>query len=96
MKKNRYALDFLRPSRPLLLLWLVLLSSVCQAIPALARPVRVLVDYCFTTADYAMLAETVGPNVNFTFHPIGATAGGNLALIYIREGRRAGIRAIRW
>jgi hypothetical protein len=87
MKKYRYALDLLRPSRrPLLLLWLVLLSSIGQVAPALARPARVLVDYCFTTADYAVLAETVGANVNFTFHPIGATAGGNLAIIYIREG----------
>jgi hypothetical protein len=85
MKKYRYALNFLPLPRPLLL-WLVLLSSVCQVAPALARPVRVLVDYCFTTADYAALAETAGANVTFTFHPIGATAGGNLAIIYIREG----------
>jgi beta-glucanase (GH16 family) len=42
--------------------------------------------YCATTADFAFKAETVGDNVTYTFHPLGATAGGNLALIYIREG----------
>ena len=41
---------------------------------------------CATTADYSFRGETVGPNVTYTFHPLGATAGGNLALIYIREG----------
>ncbi|GAB3872944.1 hypothetical protein GCM10028824_23920 [Hymenobacter segetis] len=41
---------------------------------------------CATTADYSFRAETIGPDVTYTFHPIGATAGGNLALIYIREG----------
>lgn len=85
MKKYRYFPDFLYAARPLLL-WLVLLGSVGRVAPALARPAGVLVDYCFTTADYAVLVETVGPNVNFTFHPIGATAGGNLAIVFIREG----------
>ncbi|MBG8552491.1 Ig-like domain-containing protein [Hymenobacter guriensis] len=42
--------------------------------------------YCFTTEDYSFKAETMGENVTFTFHPLGATAGGTLALIYIREG----------
>jgi hypothetical protein len=41
---------------------------------------------CATTADYSFRGETIGPDVTYTFHPIGATAGGNLALIYIREG----------
>ena len=41
---------------------------------------------CATTADYSYRAVTTGPDVTFTFHPLGATAGGNLALIYIREG----------
>ena len=76
-------------------LWCLLLLMLLGGSGAAARagapavgfgPAQVLVDYCFTTADYAVLAETVGPNVSFTFHPIGATAGGNLAIIYIREG----------
>ena len=41
---------------------------------------------CAVTAEYSFRAETVGPNVTYTFHPLGATAGGNLAIIYIREG----------
>ena len=86
MKTHRYYPDFLSTARPLLLLWLVLLSIVGQTAAALARPTRVLVDYCFTTADYAFKAETVGPDVTFTFHPLGATVGGNLAIVYIREG----------
>ena len=51
-----------------------------------AAPAAVLVDYCFTTPDYAFKAETVGPDVTFTFHPLGATVGGSLAIVYIREG----------
>lgn len=64
----------------------MLLSMVGGTASALAHPAGVLVDYCFTTPDYAFKAETVGPDVTFTFHPIGATAGGNLAIVYIREG----------
>ena len=41
---------------------------------------------CAATADYSFRGETVGPNVTYTFHPLWATAGGSLALIYIREG----------
>lgn len=44
---------------------------------------------CTNTAangEYRYEVATTGPNVSFTFHPLGATAGGNLALIYIREG----------
>ena len=84
MKKDNYYHSLSPIRRLLLLLWLVLLSTVGAT--ALARPAGGLVDYCFTTADYSVLAETVGPNVNFTFHPLGATAGGNLAIIYLREG----------
>ena len=44
--------------------------------------------YCGTAAsgDYSWKAVTTGGTVAFTFHPLGATAGGNLAIIYIREG----------
>ena len=72
----------------LLLLVLLSGSGVARAGGAAAGfgLAQVAVDYCFTTADYAVLAETVGPNVNFTFHPLGATAGGNLAILYLREG----------
>lgn len=35
----------------------------------------------------------MGPDVTFTFHPIGATAGGNLAIVFIRE-RARGVRQI--
>ncbi|WP_216726789.1 Ig-like domain-containing protein [Hymenobacter siberiensis] len=86
MKKDNYSILDLPICRLLLLLWLALLSTLGGTASALARPADVLVDYCFTTPDYAVLAETVGPNVNFTFHPLGATAGGNLAIIYLREG----------
>ena len=41
---------------------------------------------CAVTADYSYRAVTSGPDVTYTFHPLGATAGGNLAIIYIREG----------
>ncbi|WP_166648133.1 Ig-like domain-containing protein [Hymenobacter sp. UV11] len=41
---------------------------------------------CAVTADYSFRAVTTGTDVTFTFHPLGATAGGNLALIFIREG----------
>ncbi len=86
MKKYDYHTSFLSIPRLLVLLLLALLSTLGGASPALAHPVGGLVDYCFTTADYAVLAETVGPNVNFTFHPLGATAGGSLAILYLREG----------
>ena len=86
MKKYDYHTSFLPIPRLLVLLWLALLSTLGGTAPALAHPAGVLVDYCFTTADYAVLAETVGPNVNFTFHPLGATAGGSLAILYLREG----------
>jgi beta-glucanase (GH16 family) len=48
--------------------------------------------YCETApnGDYSYKAVTEGGNVNFTFHPLGATAGGNLAIIYIREGANGG------
>ncbi|UOQ82155.1 Ig-like domain-containing protein [Hymenobacter sp. 5414T-23] len=43
------------------------------------------VTYCATAAsgDYSYAATTVGNNVNFVFHPLGSTAGGNLAIIYV-------------
>jgi beta-glucanase (GH16 family)/PKD repeat protein len=45
-------------------------------------------EYCATAAngDYSYKAVTLGNQVDFTFHPLGETAGGNLAIIYIREG----------
>jgi len=44
--------------------------------------------YCGTAAnsDYSYKAVTAGDNVNFTFHPLGTITGGNLAIIYIKEG----------
>lgn len=69
-----------------LLLVLLLLATGAQRVAAAATPAGVLVDYCFTTPDYAFKAETVGPDVTFTFHPLGATAGGTLAIVYVREG----------
>lgn len=74
-------------SRPFLLLLLLLGIGFLPA-PAHARrgPAEVLVDYCFNLPDYSFRAETVGPNVTFTFHPVGATVGGTLAIVYIREG----------
>ena len=53
---------------------------------ATAALAAVLVDYCFTTPDFTFKAKTVGPDVTFTFHPLGATVGGTLAIVYIREG----------
>ena len=92
MKKSLYKALFLPGCGMRWLLLLVLLSTAGAA-PARAGapaarfgPTQTLVDYCFTTPDYAALFETVGPDVTFTFHPIGATAGGNLAIIYVREG----------
>ncbi|UOQ76946.1 Ig-like domain-containing protein [Hymenobacter sp. 5516J-16] len=43
------------------------------------------VTYCGTAAsgDYSWKAVTSGSNVAFTFHPLGATAGGNLAIVYV-------------
>ncbi|RPD48559.1 glycosyl hydrolase family protein [Hymenobacter sediminis] len=41
--------------------------------------------YCGTAAngDYSWKAVTSGSDVTFTFHPLGATAGGNLAIVYV-------------
>ncbi|WP_188557579.1 Ig-like domain-containing protein [Hymenobacter glacieicola] len=41
--------------------------------------------YCGTAAngDYSWQAVTTGSSVAFTFHPLGATAGGNLAIVYV-------------
>ena len=90
MRKYRYNFLLLRAaSRPfLLLLSFLLLGSGVLPAPAHARrgPAEVLVDYCFNMPDYSFKAETVGPNVTFTFHPVGATVGGTLAIVYIREG----------
>ncbi|WP_179225436.1 Ig-like domain-containing protein [Hymenobacter mucosus] len=46
------------------------------------------VTYCATAAsgDYSYAATTTGPNVTFTFHPLGAVAGGNLAILYVNGG----------
>ncbi|MCB2408848.1 glycosyl hydrolase [Hymenobacter lucidus] len=46
--------------------------------------------YCATTADFSYGAVTSGGNVTFTFHPLGATVGGNLAILYLREGSTGG------
>ena len=100
MKNPRYTLSFFRISSPVLFLMLLLavgaglVPQAALARPAgaggmpevTAAPAAVLVDYCFTTPDYAFKAETVGSDVTFTFHPLGATVGGNLAIVYIREG----------
>ncbi|WP_139922586.1 Ig-like domain-containing protein [Hymenobacter sp. DG01] len=42
-------------------------------------------DYCGTApnGDYSWKAVTNGSSVTFTFHPLGATAGGNLAIVYV-------------
>lgn len=42
--------------------------------------------YCATTADFSYGAVSSGGNVTFTFHPLGATAGGTLAILYLRTG----------
>jgi beta-glucanase (GH16 family) len=42
--------------------------------------------YCATTEQFSYKAVTVGPDVTFTFHPLGAAVGGNLAIIHISEG----------
>ena len=87
MRKYRYNFLLLRAAgRPFLALLVLLLGS--GGLPAQARrgPAEVLVDYCFNLPDYSFKAETVGPNVVFTFHPVGATVGGTLAIVYIREG----------
>ena len=76
MKSNNYTFSsccsFLR--------LLVLLCCGLMSAPCIAA------DYCFTMPEYAFKAETVGQDVTFTFHPIGAAAGGNLAIVFIREG----------
>ncbi|QKG53514.1 Ig-like domain-containing protein [Hymenobacter sp. BRD67] len=44
---------------------------------------------CASTAsngEYRYEVYTSGTDVSFTFHPLGATAGGSLAIIFIREG----------
>ena len=91
MKKNIYH----TLSLPGCGLWCLLVLALLTGNGAVARagapaasfgPAQVLVDYCVTTPDYAFKAETTGPNVTVTFHPIGATAGGSLAIVYIREG----------
>ncbi|MCB2377285.1 Ig-like domain-containing protein [Hymenobacter sp. BT635] len=46
--------------------------------------------YCATTTDFSYGAVTSNGNVTFTFHPNGATAGGNLAILYLREGSAGG------
>ncbi|TGE21591.1 glycosyl hydrolase family protein [Hymenobacter aquaticus] len=58
-------------------------STTSAAVTVLVRSTD---GSCATTADYSFRAVTVGANVTYTFHPLGAVAGGNLALIYIREG----------
>ncbi|MBO2008942.1 Ig-like domain-containing protein [Hymenobacter negativus] len=42
--------------------------------------------YCATTTDFSYGAVSSGGNVTFTFHPLGATVGGNLAILYLRAG----------
>lgn len=93
MKKNLYKVMLIPGQILRFFLLLAVLSGSGTTLlaqsgtPAAAfGPTQMLVDYCFTTPDYSMLAETMGPNVTFTFHPVGATAGGSLAIIYLREG----------
>ncbi|MBG8555974.1 carbohydrate-binding protein [Hymenobacter guriensis] len=42
--------------------------------------------YCAVTSDFSYGAVSSGGNLTITFHPLGATAGGNLALLYLRQG----------
>ncbi|SHJ13002.1 Por secretion system C-terminal sorting domain-containing protein [Hymenobacter daecheongensis DSM 21074] len=89
MKKNSY--NFLPCAAAARGLWALLAlllfgSPLWAAAPVRQLPAGVLADYCFNTPNYSFKAETTGPNVTFTFSPVGATAGGNLAIIYIREG----------
>jgi beta-glucanase (GH16 family) len=42
------------------------------------------------SGDYRYEVYTSGGNVTYTFHGLGATAGGNLAIIYLREGTTGG------
>ncbi len=46
--------------------------------------------YCATTTDFSYGAVSSGGNVTFTFHPLGATAGGTLAILYLRTGTSGG------
>jgi beta-glucanase (GH16 family) len=46
--------------------------------------------YCATTADFSYKAVSSGGNVTFTFHPLGATVGGNLAILYLQQGSAGG------
>ena len=46
--------------------------------------------YCATTPDFSYGAVSSGGNVTFTFHPLGATAGGTLAILYLRTGTSGG------
>jgi endoglucanase Acf2 len=46
--------------------------------------------YCATTADFSYGAVSSNGNVTVTFHPLGATAGGTLALLYLRQGTTGG------
>ncbi|OON67165.1 glycosyl hydrolase [Hymenobacter sp. CRA2] len=46
--------------------------------------------YCAVVSDFSYGAVSSGGNVTFTFHPLGATAGGSLAIIYLREGSAGG------
>ncbi|TYZ10130.1 carbohydrate-binding protein [Hymenobacter lutimineralis] len=43
-------------------------------------------SYCAVTSDFSYGAVSSGGNVTITFHPLGATAGGNLAILYLRQG----------
>ena len=95
MKKYRYTFKCWKASCPSVLLLLGFLGAGLADVSArpagrptaaAANTAGVLVDYCFNTSDYSFLAETNGANVTFTFHPVGATAGGSLAIVYIREG----------
>ena len=61
-------------------------SGTTTTSAAVTVQVRSTDGSCAVTADYSYRAVTTGPDVTYTFHPLGATAGGNLAIIYIREG----------
>ena len=61
-------------------------SGTTTTSAAVTVQVRSTDGSCAVTADYSYRAVTTGPDVTYTFHPLGATAGGSLAIIYIREG----------
>ena len=58
-------------------------TSVAVSVTVSSAPAG---TYCATTADFSYGASSSGGNVTFTFHPLGATVGGTLAIFYLRTG----------